>query len=174
MKYEMTGNSITESLIVGFILYKVVGKLFVNNVPNAIFLIFFSAVAGYICSRTVSSNLFSSIMRKLKIYKTSNKHIWEDMFSHEESTMIQVYDKEKDNIYLGVLCLIEEFERQPIVVLCRYSVYDSQGNEIVNYENDPTKRILIDTSKYPIINFFYEEDSKITIKERQAISTLKK
>lgn len=70
---------------------------------------------------------------------------------------------------LGILVSVEEFQREPQIVLQQYQVLDLEGRVLEDYMGKPERHILIKTQKFDSIDIIYDKDSKqytnIKIKE---------
>lgn len=169
VQYEKTNNFITESLIIGFVLHTMVSTLFVEGKVNILFLIIFSIVSAYFSAKVIDTHIFHKLMKLLKINRTPNKYIWDDILDNENNIWIEIFDNENKIFYIGITAVVEDYTRQPLIVLSRYSLYDEYGELIKSYKDNATKRILIDTSKFKIINIIYNENSKIIKNTKNAI-----
>ena len=78
----------------------------------------------------------------------------------EHTVCADIRSKTLKKHYYGEIVLIEDFEKYPRIVLSRYTIYDKDNEVIEDYDNDPTKRIFIDTSLYDDIRLTYHKDSK--------------
>jgi hypothetical protein len=62
--------------------------------------------------------------------------------------------------YYGQVVIVEEFSREPQIVLSRYDISDLNGNMISDFDEKLNHRILIDTSKCDEIRLVYDKESK--------------
>lgn len=56
--------------------------------------------------------------------------------------------------------MYEEFERFPIIQICKYMAW-KDNDLLFNYSDDSTQTVLIDTSKYTEIDIIYQKDSRV-------------
>lgn len=125
-------------------------------------IVFISSVTllAFCASKIFDSVFFRNIFKKIKINRTFNKNIWHDIMDKEHTVWADIRSKTLKRHYYGEIVLIEDFEKYPRILLSRYTIYDKDNEVIEDYDNDPTKRIFIDTSLYDDIRLTYHKDSK--------------
>lgn len=151
------------SLVVGFILKTVVCAVipvrfgfYVNTVGFLIICAFLGGIAGY----TVESSWFRKILTKLRISRSVHENIWHDIIDVEGNTMwIRAVSREKEQVIIGILVLVEEFQRYPLLVLQQYRVYDLEGKLIEDYIQNANHQIIIKSEYYDTIDVVYDEES---------------
>ena len=134
---------------------------------NVIGLIVFSAFIGIIAGVILNSNLFDKLLCKMNFRRTASEYFWDDLDDKKKTVWIHASNYQLNIEYFGILVLIEDHPRYPLIVLSNYlKRYNSSGETIEDCYLDCSKRVLIDTEKYDIIEFVYENDSPV-IREMQ-------
>ena len=157
-------NSITKSLIVGYVL-----TLFFHLIPSfthnnqyadiSIFL-FLCVLCAYICGRLYEGNFVRKLCKKLKIRSTVNECIWYDLEDHGDKPLwVKATIFEQNVIIIGQLIIVEEYQRMPLLVLNRYIIKDLCGNIVEDKDSDITRRIIVDTQKCSRIELIYDINS---------------
>lgn len=111
-----------------------------------------------------NSSSFKNLLKKFKIRRTTNEYIWNDIVDKKKTLWVRVVSHELDLDYFGIIVLVEDFQRQPQIVLSNYIKRNIAGITIEDCYCKPEKRVIIDTSKYNYIELIYEKDSE-NIKE---------
>lgn len=84
--------------------------------------------------------------------------MWQNIEDPDRAIFVDVTNPDTNIRYYGQLVVYEEFERFPIIQICKYMNWN--GDSLLNdYSNDPTRTVLIDTSKYTEINIIYQKTS---------------
>lgn len=151
-----------KSVVCGTVLCNTVGTLTNMLISPWDNIVFISSVTllAFCASKIFDSVFFRNIFKKIKINRTFNKNIWHDIMDKEHTVWADIRSKTLKRHYYGEIVLIEDFEKYPRIVLSRYTIYDKDNEVIEDYDNDPTKRIFIDTSLYDDIRLTYHKDSK--------------
>ncbi len=151
-----------KSVVCGTVLYNTVGTLTNMLISPWDNIVFISSVTllAFCASKIFDSVFFRNIFKKIKINRTFNKNIWHDIMDKEHTVWADIRSKTLKRHYYGEIVLIEDFEKYPRIVLSKYTIYDKDNEVIEDYDNDPTKRIFIDTSLYDDIRLTYHKDSK--------------
>lgn len=152
---------IVESLIFGYIINNIalVIPISLGYYADIICIVIASAVSGFLCAKFISSRYTNYLIDKLGIRQTKFRYMWQNICDPELAIFIDVTDSETKNRYYGQLLVFEDFEKYPIIQICKY-VYWQNDEEIADYSNDPTRTVLIDTSKYSEIEIIYQESSE--------------
>lgn len=154
-------DSIMESLVVGFII-----KNCISLIPfsfgiyvDIIGMIISSAILGYVSAKALASNFVLNIIDKLKINHTKFKFMWQNIEDPDLAIFIDATNPDTNVRYFGQLLVYEEYERFPIIQIGKYMNW--KDDELINdFSNDPTRTILIDTSKFTEIDITYQNESK--------------
>ena len=99
-----------------------------------------SVVSSYASAILVRSKIFAFLCEKMKIYRTPNKQIWNDIL--KISSIVRVHLKDGITTYMGQITLLEENCREPIIVIRRYQLLNTDGEVIIN-NNDDDKEFMI-------------------------------
>lgn len=159
---------IIKSVIVGYIL-----KYIASFIPaltniyalNVLGFIVLCCIIAFIAARIYKSNWFYKFLRFIGVENTLNDDFWVDI-EGDKSVWAEVYCKDTEEYYYGLVCLSENFKDEPKIVLKRYSIYKENSNEpIKDYNTDPAKRIVIDTSKCEVIKLTYSNNSNVVQRE---------
>ena len=160
------------SLTVGFILKAclcAVVKVRINYYVNIIGFLAFSMTLAMILGFLFKSKLCRNILRKFNINRSVNNNILYDIIDNKKSMWILIRNWKKNQMILGILVSVEEFQREPQIVLQQYQVLDLEGRVLKDYMGKPERHILIKTQKFDSIDIIYDKDSKqytnIKIKE---------
>lgn len=132
--------------------------------PSVGMLLFLLActVLAYISARFYGSDLFKKLCRKLKIKRTTNNYIWYDIEDKKQVLWIRAVRYDTEQEYLGQLASVEDFQRQPMIILAYYQQRSLDGKIIADNSKKSTERVLLDTSKFDVIEMTYHPDSENT------------
>lgn len=115
-------------------------------------------VLGYIFLRVFRIVKILKFIDLLKIKHTKHKFMWQNIEDPDYAFFVDVTNPDTNIRYFGQLVMYEEFERFPMIQLCRYINW--KNSDLLNdYSNDPTRTVLIDTSKYSEIDITYQKCS---------------
>lgn len=152
---------IVESIITGFVIKKVFELLpFTSHIYIVdVLCIFIATIIGsYFLGKLWLSEIFFKIKKFLKINRTERKYIWYDL-RDTIAVYIDATNPDTKVRYFGKLKLIEESQRQPLILLKGYVKYIGD-KEIVDYLDDNTRTVLLDTSKYTEIEITYQREKE--------------
>ena len=153
---------ITRSLLYGYILtmfYHAVPSITHNNMIDIILFFIVCAVMSYVLAQFYMSNFVRMIFRKFNIKTTIYDYIWRDIQDDKYGIWIRAVSEACNFDIFGRLVLIENYERNPMLVLDMYEYTTIDGKVEENIEEDLHRRILIDSSKCDTIRIVYNEDS---------------
>lgn len=147
-----------ESLIIGFAL-KCFYNLFpsINSYIDMFGMLVSSVIVGFVSAKMFSGKAFNKILTFLDIRQTKSQFIWQDILG-DTPIWITAIDYDKDIFYYGKAVLIEGYERKPQILITEY-IYEHNDTEIDN-TNNPSKTVLIDTSKFQDIWISYMNDEE--------------
>lgn len=162
-KVEDIDGVFVISLVVGFILksllcaiVRVRFSFYVNIVGFLIFCAILGCIVGYI----VENKYFRQLLLKTRINRSVHENIWHDIMDVDKKTMwIRAVSNEKNQVIIGILVLVEEFQRYPILLLQQYQMYDLEGNLIEDYLEHANRQILIKSEYYDTIDVVYDRES---------------
>jgi hypothetical protein len=77
----------------------------------------------------------------LKGKRTWNKYFWHDVFEIDAWVKIKL----KGNLrqYLGMICLCEQNEREPLIMLGRYQILNEEGVVLFDYSEDLKHKLIV-------------------------------
>ena len=119
-----------------------------------ILLLAFSALLGIFLAYVTQSNKFNRLLLKLKVKRTTNQSIWDDVI--EPNCWIMIYLNSTESVYFGQFKYGEEFARKPLVVLEHYKIMDLDGNVKADYSDNPSEIAIIDTKDIERMEITYK------------------
>jgi hypothetical protein len=84
----------------------------------------------------------------MKGKRTWNKFIWHDIFELDSWICLKL--KGNSRWYLGMICLCEQNERDPLIMLNRYQVLDDKREVLIDYSKDLKRKLVIKTKDLEI------------------------
>lgn len=152
-----------ESLLVGFVLkhcYMLI-PFSVNYVVDIIGMIITTVFLAGIMSKLYSSRKVDNVLRYIGVHRTRNKYIWKDIEDPDYIMVADVINPDTKEAYHGVVIYYEEFERYPQIVLNHYQYWENwHDNLTMDFSNDPSKVVLVDTTRFSRITISYDSKSK--------------
>ena len=142
----------------------------VQEIPYVFLLLIFAVVFGYISARVVPSKFVRWVRSKLKISRTPNENIWDDII--KDDPWARVWRKDSACSYMGQIKYIENYAREPIIVLHRYQYLDEDGEPLIDHSDEPERSVMLNLSGFGRIELI--EDSKEDTSEQKQISWFKK
>lgn len=123
-------------------------------------LLIFSVALGGVVGYFVNSKFCRNILKKMHINRSANENIWHDIIDVDKKTMwIRAVNMERDQVIVGILVMVEEFERFPQLLLQQYQVFDLEGNLIEDYTGSANRQVLIKTDNLERIDIVYDINS---------------
>lgn len=154
---------IWESLLVGFILkhcYMLI-PFSINYAVDIIGMIITTILLAGIMSKLYSSRKVDNVLRCIGIHRTRNKYIWKDIEDPDYIMIADVINPDTKEAYHGLVIYYEEFERHPQIVLNHYQYLENwHDNPTMDFSDDPSKVVLIDTNQFSRIAISYDKKSK--------------
>lgn len=111
----------------------------------AVFLCF-SGIAGYLLAIAANLSFVNNLRKTLKIFRSPNDDIWDDAL--KPSMWIRVWLSESGKSYMGQMKYLENYEREPIVVLEHYVFLDDDGSELVDNSKDNTRTVMLNLRNF--------------------------
>lgn len=158
-----------KAIISGFILVNAMLLFpisFKNEYWEIAFVLLASIVLSYIAAQIYTSVMLKKVLKTINIRRTVNPYIWNDIEDKNKTLWVHVGFKQLNVQYLGKLVCIEDFHRQPIIVLGNYSQcqFDDNINDVndtaIDCTSDSKQRIVIDTARADYIKLIYDKDSE--------------
>lgn len=153
---------LTESLVLGFIIKSIAALIpfSFGYRLDIIGLSISSAIAGFLFAKLLSSKIMLDIIDKLQIKHTKFKYMWQNIEDPEFAVFVDITNPDTKSRYFGQLVMYEEFERSPIIQICKYMSWSGE-TLLYDFSEDPTRTVLIDTSKYTEIDIVYQKVSNV-------------
>lgn len=154
---------IWESLMVGFVLkhcYAII-PFSINYTVDIIGMIITTIIIAGITAKGYSSKKLDRILQRIGIHRTRNKCIWKDIEDPDFIITADVMNPSTYEAYHGVIVYYEEFERQPQIVLNHYQYWEDwhKDETKMDFANDPSKIVLVDTTQFSRITISYDKNS---------------
>lgn len=158
-----TEHIVWESLLTGFVIracFSII-PFSINYAVDRIGMIIFTIIVALISGRIYSDERIDKLFRKLKIYRTRNAFIWQDLQDKDFATFVKVVNPETNEAYYGALKYFEDFERQPQIVLWKFKYWKDVDKDVtLDFSNDNHCMTLVDTSKFSQVYFVYNCNSE--------------
>ncbi len=153
---------LTESLVVGFIIKSIMALIpfSFGEYIDIIGMIISSALIGYGVAALLEINWVNKLIDALKIRHTKFKYMWQNIDDPNHTIFIDATNPETHIRYFGQVVMYEEFERFPIIQICKYMAW-KDNDLLFDYSDNPTQTVLIDTSKYTEIDIVYQKNSQV-------------
>jgi len=134
----------------------------IQSYKAQILIIISALILGYIGAKLVLSNWFEKCLRKLGVSKSIHKNFLNDVVDLEKGLWVITYLCTEQLMYKGQIRKYEEKDNSEntYIVLSNYTLLDYGGEEIINYVNDNSKRVLLNTKDISRIELYYDLDSK--------------
>lgn len=112
---------------------------------DVIFICFIVAIFGLIIGFVFRTNKFNSLLRFIKINRSTNKNIWIDAIV--PGTYIRIF-MDDGYSYQGQCYLMEENSPEPIFILIYWQKLDSMSNVLIDYYKDEKRLIALNTKGF--------------------------
>lgn len=159
-KMEDINGIFCSSLAIGFVLKAIlctIVKIRFSYYVNIVGLLAFSIILGVALGYFINSKLCNRILKKLHVNRSVNQNIWHDIMDIDKKTMwIRAVSREREQVIVGILVMVEEFERFPQLLLQQYQVFDLEGDLIEDYTANANQQILIKTEDFESIDIVYD------------------
>lgn len=119
------------------------------------------ALAGLIAAKLYKSNMVRWLFGVLKIKHTLNRNIWYDIIDYENTVWVYAWTKDYKYQYQGILSLVEDDQREPIIVLEQYTLRDKDGNLLADNTGKAEERTIIKTAECERVDLLYNERSHV-------------
>lgn len=145
-------NIVLKSIVVSYVIKILLNILFkelhiaIND--EIIFVgicIIIATISSILLSIIISSRRYNKILRILNISRTTNKNIWDDVY--QNGTALKIYQSD-GTFYVGHLRFCEENQREPLVVLSRYGLFDENNNILIDKTEDSSEEIMLNTKDF--------------------------
>lgn len=126
--------------------------VFTNEYYKVIYYFPISAVLGFITGKIISHRWFNLLLHKLRIGRTTNENIWDDII--RPYTWLCIHMKDGSS-YLGQYRYGEPFKSEPIIVLATYQKLDKDNDVVIDNSKDMNRSIMINTKDFEKIEIIY-------------------
>lgn len=153
-------NALIEYILYGFIIKSIFSliPISINYIFDNIIIVILSVGLGCCGAKFIESDLVINIRKSCKIQQTPNRYAWNEVGDKEYNVYVEVKNDEGLE-YFGLLVNTETYQRFPIIRLALFEVY-KDDKLIEDHTDDPTRVIMIDTSKFSVIRLYYDKNSK--------------
>lgn len=146
-----TSHTLLNSVIASFILktlydWTVCRLLNVPGSSYTVCLLVISLLAGYCSAKVILMPPVIGIMQRLGINRTASTSIWNDFI--EDGLWLRVWLRDSERSYYGQVALMENFSREPLILLKRYQFLDDDGAVLVDNTEDDGRMVLMNLSNF--------------------------
>lgn len=134
--------------ILSYIVPGYIRELHIEITDESIFVgicIVLSIISSALLSVIVSSRTYNKLLRRLNISRTTNKNIWDDVY--QDGTALKIY-QENGSFYARHLKFCEKNQRELLVVLSRYGLFDKENNILIDKTEDNSEEIMLNTKDF--------------------------
>lgn len=117
-----------------------------GELPYLIPLLVFCILCGFILSKVIPSACVKKIRKILGISRTPHGNIWDDIM--EPGLWIRVWLNDSNKSYLGQIKYVENYEREPIVVLEYYQFIGEDNEILVDNSQKPERTVMLNTQGF--------------------------
>lgn len=137
-----------NSIVISFILRVIFDAVvpFASTSYRCLLLIIFASAGGYFGAKMIPSKFARTVRCFLGITRTSHKNIWDDIL--EPGLWLRVWLKDSGKSYLGQVRYIEDYAREPIMVLERYQFLDDDAKPLFDHSADAKRAVVINLSAF--------------------------
>ena len=134
-----TAHILLNSIIASFVLktsydcviYRTFGWTYENSGYKYLFFILLvSLVLGFISARIITAGWLSTIFMEIGLYRTVSENVWDDVVKPD--IWARIWLKDSDKSYYGQIRFMDNYEKEPIVVLENYQFLDGDSNVLVD------------------------------------------
>lgn len=144
-----------RSMVVSFVIKTIfdfaVDSINIGNTVYSILLLFFTVMISYFTAIFFKSTSYDKIQTMLKINRTQNGNVWYDIF--KKDAWVRIFLKDGVTTYLGKIEMLEENNREPIIVLSNYQLINIKGIVILDYSDNLKEKIILNVKDFERIEF---------------------
>lgn len=159
---DKTSSLLLNSVIISFVL-KTLYDAAVSAIPwqnESLYLvgiILLGIVTGFGSAKLVVSKYATWVFEKLGITRTVNSNIWDDII--EQGQWLRIWLPDSGRSYYGQLAAMENYSREPIVLLRNYQFLDDDGTVLIDNVADSDRTVLLNLSHFERVEFVTAADS---------------
>lgn len=135
----------------------------INESIKTIIYLLISILSAFFISWILNTTFVRNILSKIG-KKTPGNDIFKDVIDYNKRTMMQVYLKDSDNVYLGAFKLKDENGPDSYITLIEYSIYQKGTNTPIR-DNSKTlglpSAVTFSLHDVECIEIIYENDSTV-------------
>lgn len=172
--HSQAAYTLLKSIVCSFVLkvvvdgvLNVVAPTLETEFPNTYFVILMllGVITGYLSSVLSRKECIKKALLNLGVNRTVNDNIWDDIII--PGLWLRVWTKSSEGSYLGQIKYVENYEREPIVVLEYYQHLDSEYNILEDYTDNPGFTIMVNLKEFERIEITEDRD----IEEKRSLVT---
>lgn len=159
---DKTSSLLLNSVIISFVL-KTLYDAVVSAIPRKneslylVGIILLGIVTGFGSAKLVVSKYATWVFEKLGITRTVNSNIWDDII--EQGQWLRIWLPDSGRSYYGQLAAMENYSREPIVLLRNYQFLDDDGTVLIDNVADSDRTVLLNLSHFERVEFVTPADS---------------
>lgn len=153
---DKTSGLLLNSVIISFVLKTLYDLIAAWLLPEhetfyLIGIILLSILAGFGSAKLVVSELATDVFEKLGINRTVNSNIWDDVIGQDQWLRIWLPDSGRS--YYGQVAAMENYRREPIVLLRNYQFLNDDGTPLIDNVADSSRSVLLNLSGFERVEF---------------------
>lgn len=153
---DKTSGLLLNSIIISFVLktlYDVVASAFPwkNESLYLVGIVLLGICTGFGTAKLVVSEWATDVFEKLGINRTVNANIWDDVIGQDQWLRIWLPDSGRS--YYGQVAAMENYKREPIVLLRNYQFLNDDGTPLIDNVADPSRSVLLNLSGFERVEF---------------------
>ena len=159
---DKTSSLLLNSVIISFVLKTLYDLIAAWLQPKhetlyLIGVILLSILAGFGSAKLVVGKCAAGFFKKLGITRTVNSNIWDDII--EQGQWLRIWLPDSGRSYYGQLAAMENYSREPIVLLRNYQFLDDDGTVLIDNVADSDRTVLLNLSHFERVEFVTPADS---------------
>ena len=145
-------NSIISSFVLKTLYDAVVSAIpWKNESLYLVGIILLGIGTGFGAAKLVVSGLATEVFEKLGINRTVNSNIWDDVIGQDQWLRIWLPDSGRS--YYGQVAAMENYRREPIVLLRNYQFLNDDGTPLIDTVADSSRSVLLNLSGFERVEF---------------------
>lgn len=164
-KFSTPTVQVVSSIVASFLLKTCfdwlagLAPLVINPILSIILLCAISGILGIVLGIITGTPQFANILIHCHIYRSGNTSMWDDILNGD--TWAAIYDDERGLYYCGQVRHATEDEKYLLIALSSYYIID-KSQTVIEWHIEPNDCVVIDTSKYRIIQISQTDPFKKT------------
>ena len=136
------------SIIISFVLksvYQIIPFVSEHNSWYLVSLLAFSLIVGYVSALLVNNPAVNNFRMKMGIMRNTKENIWDDVISPGLYVRVWINDGYS---YYGQIKYSEDYEREPIIVLCYYQMLGPNQEIIFDNTDDDSRMVMLNLKNF--------------------------